>query len=144
MVKPNSVNSPEAMARLWLHECSRIFQDRLVSEQDKVWFDDAAYSLLGSAFKMGWTREEVFKVPVVFSDILKLEAANIYYEDISDKRRIVVKALEEKQEDYVVSSNDRLELVFFDDALEHVLRVARILRQPRGNAMLIGVSGSGK
>jgi len=34
--------------------------------------------------------------------------------------------------------------VFFDDAIAHVCRVARILRQPRGNAMLIGVAGCGK
>ena len=31
MVKPNSVNSPDSFAKLWLHECSRVFADRLVS-----------------------------------------------------------------------------------------------------------------
>ena len=37
-----------------------------------------------------------------------------------------------------------MNLVFFDDAVHHILRIMRSLRQPRGNIMLIGVGGSGK
>lgn len=52
--------------------------------------------------------------------------------------------MEGKQEDYNFSSNDKLDLVFFDEAVSQILRICRIIRQPRGNAMLIGVGGSGK
>jgi dynein heavy chain len=38
MVKPNSANTPEVMTRLWMHETSRVFSDRLVSLEDRVWF----------------------------------------------------------------------------------------------------------
>ena len=37
-----------------------------------------------------------------------------------------------------------MNLVFFEDAVLHILRIMRSLRQPRGNIMLIGVGGSGK
>lgn len=79
----------------------------------------------------------------MFSNMLTLESETQYYELIADKAKLL-QCLEEKLSNYNLSAPSKMDLVFFDDAVTHVMSIQRILMQPRGNAMLIGVSGSGK
>ena len=41
-------------------------------------------------------------------------------------------------------STAQMKLELFMDALKHVTRISRIVRQPLGNALLLGVGGSGR
>jgi len=56
----------------------------------------------------------------------------------------MLKKIEEYLEDYNSFSKVPMKLIMFLDACEHVARVCRVLRQPQGNALLLGVGGSGR
>lgn len=38
MSHPKSIQTAETMQRLWVHEASRIFMDRLINKEDVDWF----------------------------------------------------------------------------------------------------------
>jgi dynein heavy chain len=54
-------------------------------------------------------------------------------------RTILEEALAEYNEMFVT-----MNLVLFEDALKHICRIARIVLNPQGHALLVGVGGSGK
>ena len=59
--------------------------------------------------------------------------------DLKDLNKILVEALDNYNE-----LNAAMNLVLFEDAIGHILKINRILESPRGNALLVGVGGSGK
>ena len=65
------------------------------------------------------------------------------YEEAKDKAK-VQKVLEDANDDYNLSHTAQMNLVFFQDCVEHINRIARVLAQPRGNLLLVGVGGSGR
>jgi dynein heavy chain len=122
----------------------RVFHDRLINTQDTTWFIDLMMELLNNNFKSGTERNDLFgETKIMFGDILKLELAGRPYEEIVGKEKLA-RVFSGKLEDYNSESDNRMSLVFFEDAMHHILRICRTLRQPRGNIMLIGVGGSGK
>ena len=65
------------------------------------------------------------------------------YRLIEDTENLV-KTFEGFLEDFNAENPKRMDLVLFMDAIEHISRTSRIIRQPKGNALLLGVGGSGR
>jgi dynein heavy chain len=65
------------------------------------------------------------------------------YRQIKDLKVFVNKVIE-LLEEYNSSVKNPMRLVMFLDACDHVCRITRVIRQPLGNALLLGVGGSGR
>ncbi|KAH0505566.1 Dynein heavy chain 6, axonemal [Microtus ochrogaster] len=83
--------------------------------------------------------------PIIFGDFIKFGAdkSDRIYDDLPDMEKIG-NVLQDYLDDYNLTNPKEVKLVFFQDAIEHVSRIARMIRQERGNALLVGVGGTGK
>lgn len=127
MTKPVSVSSGETFAKLWMHECCRVFHDRLINEDDKRWFTKLMAELSTVYFKSRIEHDDLFvNGKLLFGDLLKLDSSKNYEEikDISKLKNTLIDFLD----DYNVTAMRKMNLVFFDDAIEHIVRVSRVLR----------------
>eukprot|EP00736_Rhodelphis_marinus_P007919 Rmarinus@m.2764 len=153
--RPQEMPDRDCMARLWTHECLRVFHDRLIDDDDREFFVknikeiyknnfkrdfDAAFSYLkGDAANIGATQMR----DLMFADFLVPGAEPRPYQEVKDFD-MLNKIMKDYLDDYNGMSNKPMTLVLFQFAVEHISRISRILRQPGGNALLVGVGGSGR
>ena len=72
--------------------------------------------------------EDLFvKNKIMFGDLLKLDSPVQLYECIPDKAKLL-KCLYNGLDDYNLGNSNKMNLVLFDDAVEHILRIARVLK----------------
>ncbi|XP_006869595.1 PREDICTED: dynein heavy chain 17, axonemal [Chrysochloris asiatica] len=134
------LKTPLELVRLWLHEAERVYSDKMVDKKDqetlgrvtvastKKFFDD-----LGDEF--------LFAKPNIFCHFAQGIGDPKYFPvfDMAHLNKLLVEALDSYNE-----VNAVMNLVLFEDAVAHICRINRILELPRGNALLVGVGGSGK
>ncbi|KAG5476406.1 hypothetical protein LSCM1_04109 [Leishmania martiniquensis] len=136
---PRVTSSPEAFHRLFLHEVSRTFHDRLVDATDRAWWWSTLSEVCTSVLQHPWN--PVYE-ELIFGDFMRRDRA--HYEEIIDTTDAIAHGLEEYQSGFNIEYNKEVELVFFKDAMQHVARLCRVLRQPRGHALVVGMGGTGR
>lgn len=136
-IESKNLNDVQALCRLWTHEASRVFRDRLVDEADRNSFDTMLSEKLNSSFSYDFMPTD----DLLYGDYMLSEDKE--YQEITDPPQLIEK-LNEYLYEYNLASSNQMALVFFRDAIAHLSRVSRIIRQPRGNALLVGVGGSGR
>ncbi|KAH8046928.1 dynein light chain binding protein [Aureococcus anophagefferens] len=115
MVAPSKVKDGETLSKLWLHESQRVFYDRLINVADQEWFEKLACELQTRHLgQMPQTPEQVFG-----------ENSVIFADFLKPGVELATR---------------RYEL----GNLELITRLLGDTLTTRGNAMLVGVGGSGK
>jgi dynein heavy chain len=140
---PSSYNRNNVLdaVRMWAHEAIRVYHDRLILPEDRTKF----HEFLGNAMKefSEFKPSDILAEPLIFTNFITAikghEPAYLCVKDMDELKNILDAKLQEYNEN--VSSMD---LVLFSIACEHITRIARIVDQPCGNALLVGVGGSGK
>ncbi|XP_067147242.1 dynein axonemal heavy chain 5-like [Apteryx mantelli] len=143
------------LVALFQHECRRVIADRFISQSDKDWFEDTMKKIAAAEhgqnlFRDGSTElyfvDFLRDVPEATGDEpadVELKAPKIY-EPVPSLDYLAERLQMFMQQYNETIRGSKMDLVFFKDAIVHLIKISRIIRTPQGNALLVGVGGSGK
>ncbi|KAJ2994003.1 Dynein heavy chain 7, axonemal [Globomyces sp. JEL0801] len=157
LVRGENISEPNKLIRLWLHESFRVFYDRLTDDDDRKWLFTFCQGTIKNCFEVtfnsvlkdydfdgdGNVEEDDLRSLMFATYLSPREASGKAYNEITDLSELtgyMDKALVEHNS----ISKKPMDLVMFRFAIEHVSRISRVLLQPRGNILLVGVGGSGR
>ncbi|MGH0152203.1 UNVERIFIED_CONTAM: hypothetical protein FKN15_022155 [Acipenser sinensis] len=137
---PECVRYPIDLVYLWLHESSRVYSDKLMEEKDVELFTKILIDI-GKRYFEGIDEHIFIHQPLIYCHFAHGVGDPRYFpvSDWEKLHKILTEALEHYNELHAV-----MNLVLFEEAMQHICRISRILEAPHGNALLIGVGGSGK
>ena len=142
---------------LWKHECDRVLQDKFTDDKDRQWFSNAMRTLLKDDY--GDEMTSLMMKPKYYVDFMREEQAEDQQQANEDEPPTTVPkiyeaiesfdALQVRLQKYLdqyneINKREPMSLVLFEFAMIHLMRISRIIRTDRGNALLVGVGGSGK
>lgn len=125
----------EELTRIWAHEGLRLFCDRLVDEDDRKWCHEKIDEVAQKWFA-GVDFDVALKRPLFYTSWLSKDTRKVDRDELKEFLSARLRVFYEEELD--------VPLVVFDEVLEHILRIDRVLRQPMGHLLLCGDSGAGK
>ena len=134
-MRPQKFQDPETVAKLWVHECTRVFCDRLATPKDRELFALSLSALTNPYCGITIPPEDILNDKYIFGDFMNSTTRELEYLDKPDK---MIKTL------YTYMADTPIQIELFDDSIRHLCRLNRILRQVGGHGLLIGIGGSGK
>lgn len=129
-----TIDSVDDLVRLWAHEALRLFEDRLVLEDEKQWCEKLIDEVAQRNFPA--MSQSALERPILFSNYLTKNYVSV--------DRLELKKYIEARLKIFYEEQLNVPIVVFDEVLEHILRIDRVLRQPLGHLLLVGASGVGK
>ena len=141
---PDQFSNGEKFVNMWLHESERVYGDRLVSYEDLAKYNtivQAQHKKIFPSYNVSRFYSGETADPLVFCHFAEnIQEKNYdFVTSIAKLSTILEDALREYNE-----VNATMDLVLFEDAMKHVARIVRVVMNPGGHALLVGVGGSGK
>ncbi|XP_072259402.1 dynein axonemal heavy chain 9 [Pyxicephalus adspersus] len=138
---PDCLKTPQDLVKLYLHESNRVYRDKMVEEKDFEIFDKIQVDMVKKFYDDIDETLEQARTLNMFCHFANGVGEPKYMpvQSWQSLNKILVEALDNHND-----VNAAMNLVLFEDAMCHICRIKRILESPRGNALLVGVGGSGK
>lgn len=87
MANASKLENLPSLLRLWYHENCRVFQDRLVNNEDREWFEELMKKKISESFQTDF-KEVTPTEHLFYGDFVGANVDNKVYAEINDQKKV--------------------------------------------------------